>query len=868
MNTLFNTIINMSITGSIVIAAVIIIRFLLKKLPKKYSYLLWSVVAFRLCVPVSFESIISIFQFKPLQAHPKNAVSESGVMPYVPMPEPKAAPLPQMTAPPQGGSNIAEMAEVQQTVTITDVLPYVWLAGVVLFALWGIVSYIRFNGFLSSSVKYIDNIYQSDRIETPLIFGIIKPKIYIPFEMNTEYFSYVIAHERYHIKRCDYLVKLFAFFVLALHWFNPLCYLAFYLMSKDMEMSCDEKVLGSSENVKKNYSYALLSFATDKKFPAPTPICFGEGSVKSRIKNILKFKKPKLAVSVIAVLLCGLVLVSCAANPKSDNETEKAKMNFLIENDYKAYAIGDCIGMPSSFSSISDGSGYAYISKENIVIRRESPDEHFDYLYHSSWTMTADITKNYLKQEFEINDIVRVSDDNAPEIPDFKQGRIIMYYDAVYSSSPSYSVYVFDDVPYMIEQNQSYFLLTFDEEENEKLKDKDYLTSFATLSKNQSDYIDALFNSLENPDDALLKASSNPGDYIVHNKEAYNTLVDGGIYTMQYIVNEFSKGGQTGLKGHLMRSVMDEIIGGEALKLYAETGQEYFDAWAKHTNSIFSQSSAEDVEIMKQTCPYGYWYYTNYRTMTVADGFEPFSITNSELFKLSKYGDVLKFDAVTEFLCDDEIMCLRHGEYYDLYKSDSDMSLCAFIGDQLYFRNIENNILYRMPIKFYGFGIDVKCEEPVPVCDIGYTRICDAGDDVITICDGSDYYDIHTKNGAISKSDFNSIVSLEGTVSYAGISREEAIEKAKTMAVDINNYIYTESDFPDNPDPFTEVISCELISKPDMYGFVDADSDDYFTFPRPNYGWRVQLKNNSYYATVLIPLDEDIAGGCKLEKIK
>lgn len=735
MNTLFNTIINMSITGSVVIAAVIIIRFLLKKLPKKYSYLLWSVVAFRLCVPVSFESIISIFQFKPLQAHPKNAVSESGVMPYVPMPEPKTAPLPQMTAPLQGGSNIAEMAEVQQTVTITDVLPYVWLAGVVLFALWGIVSYIRFNGFLSSSVKYIDNIYQSERIETPLIFGIIKPKIYIPFEMNTEYFSYVIAHERYHIKRFDYLVKLFAFFVLALHWFNPLCYLAFYLMSKDMEMSCDEQVLGSSENVKKNYSYALLSFATDKKFPAPTPICFGEGSVKSRIKNILKFKKPKLAVSVIAVLFCGLVLVSCAANPKSDNALIKEPEN-------------------NSFEST----------------------------------------------------------------------------------------------------------------ENEKLKDKDYLTSFATLSKNQSDYIDALFNSLENPDDALLKASSNPGDYIAHNKEAYNTLVEGGIYTMQYIVNEFSKGGQTGLKGHLMRSVMDKIIGGEALKLYAETGQEYFDAWAKHTVGIFAQSSDEDVEIMKQTCPYGYWYYTNYRTMTVADGFEPFSITNSELFILSKYGDVLKFDDATEFLCDDEIMCLYFGRYYDLYKSDSDMSLCAFIGDQLYFRNIENNILYRMPIKFYGSG-GVKAKTPVPVCDIGYTRICDAGENSLTICDGEHYFDVNTKSGRILNSDFNSVVSLEGTVSYAGISREEAIEKAKAMAVDINNYIYIESDFPDNPDPFTEVISCELISKPDMYGYFDID-DAYFVFPRPNYGWRVQLKNNSYYATVLIPLDEDIAGGCKLEKIK
>lgn len=867
MNTLFNTIINMSITGSVVIAAVIIIRFLLKKLPKKYSYLLWSVVAFRLCVPVSLESIISIFQFKPLQAHPGNVTPDSGVMPYVPMPE-TAATAPQAAAPVQNTANVLGMTEVQQTVTITDVLPYVWLAGVVLFALWGIVSYIRFNGLLSSSVKYIDNIYQSDRIETPLIFGIIKPKIYIPFQMNTEYFSYVIAHERYHIKRFDYLVKLFAFFVLALHWFNPLCYLAFYLMSKDMEMSCDEKVLGSSENVKKNYSYALLSFATDKKFPAPTPICFGEGSVKSRIKNILKFKKPTVAVTILTVLLCLFVLAACATNPKTAPNNLINSADAYITDDYKAYAIGECIGMPSGFSGILDGSGYAYISDSYIIVNQDSSDEHFKQLYRSGCSSTGEISYNTLMQEFEINSIVRVGDDNAPEIPDFKQGRIIMYYDAVYSSSPSYSVYVFDDVPYMIYYSGRYFGLTFNEEENEKLKDEDYLTSLATLSKNQSDYIDALFNSLENPDDALLKASSNPGDYIAHNKETYNTLVDGGIYTMQYIVNEFSKGGQTGLKGHLMRSVMDKIIGGEALKLYAETGQEYFDAWTKHTNGIFAQSSDEDVEIMKQTCPYGYWYYTNYRTMTVADGFESFSITNSELFILSKYGDVLKFDAVTEFLCDDEIMCLRHGRYYDLYKSDSDMSLCAFIGDQLYFRNIETNVLYRMPIKFYGFGIDVKCGEPVPVCDIGYTRICDAGENSLTICDGEHYFDVNTKNGRILNSDFNSVVSLEGTVSYAGISREEAIEKAKTMAVDINNYIYIESDVPDNPDPFTEVISCELISKPDMYGFVDADSDDYFTFPRPNYGWRVQLKNNSYYATVLIPLDEDIAGGCKLEKIK
>lgn len=864
MNTFFNTIINMSITGSIVIAAVIIIRFLLKKLPKKYAYLLWSVVAFRLCVPVSFESIISIFHFKPLQAHPGNAVSESGVMPYVPMPEPKAAPLPQTTASLQDGSSIAKITEVQQNITFTDILPYVWLAGVVIFALWGIVSYIKFNRIVSSSVKYIDNIYQSDRIETPLIFGIIKPKIYIPFEINNEYFSYVIAHERYHIKRCDYLVKLFAFFVLAVHWFNPLCYLAFYLMSKDMEMSCDEKVLGSSENVKKNYSYALLSFATNKKFPSPTPVCFGEGAVKSRIKNVLKFKKPRLAVSIVAVLLCGFVLVSCAANPKIAPKNLTGSVYADISADYKAYAIGDCIGMSGGFSGILDGGGYAYISDRDIIVSRLTANEHFNELYKSGTSMTAEITKDDLEQYFEDNGIIPMNGEGDFEVPDFNNGQIIYYYDAVHSSTPSYSVYVLDDVPNMIEYAERYFKLTYDEEENEKLKDKDYLTSLATLSKNQRDYIDELFNSLENPDDSLLKASSNPGDYIAHNKETYNTLADGGIYTMQYIVDEFSKGGQTGLKGHLMRSVMDKIIGGEALKLYAETGQEYFDSWAKHNVGIFAQSSAEDVEIMKQTCPYGYWYYTNYRTMTVADGFEPFSITNSELFILSKYGDVLKFDDATEFLCDDEITCSYFGRYFDLYKSDSDMSLCAFIGDQLYFRNIENNILYRMPIKFYGSG-GVKAEAPVPVCDIGYTRICDAGENSLTICDGEHYFDVNTKSGRILNSNFNSIVSLEGTVSYAGISREEAIEKAKTMAVDINNYIYIESDFPDNPDPFTEVISCELISKPDLYGYFDID-DAYFVFPRPNYGWRVQLKNNSYYATVIVPIDEDISGGCRIEK--
>ncbi len=609
MDTLFVTILNMSITGSIVIAAVIFIRFFLKKLPKKYSYLLWSVVAFRLCVPVSFESIISIFQFKPLQAYSNNVIADSGVMSYVSMPETTVT-SPQAVTPVQNTANVLDMTELQRSVAITDVLPYVWLAGVILFAVYGVISYIRLSKRLSASVRYIDNIYQSDSIGSPFIYGIMKPRIYVPFDMDNEYFSYVIAHERYHIKRKDYLVKIFAFTLLAVHWYNPLCYLAFYLMNKDMEMSCDENVLSNNIEIRKNYSYALLSFATDKSFPAPSPLCFGEGSVKSRIKNILKYKKPTMTVTIIAVVLCSLVLVSCAANPKIAPKNLTGSVDADISADYKAYAIGDCIGMPGGFSGILDGGGYAYISDRDIIVSRLTANEHFNELYKLGTSMTEEITKSDLEQHFVNGYIIPMNGEGYFEVPDFNNGQIIYYYDAVHSSTPSYSVYVFDDVPYMIEYAERYFKLTYDEAENEKLINKDYLASLATLSKNQRDYIDELFYSLENPEDPSIHASSNPADYIDYNEETYNTLVEGGIYTMQYIVDEFSKGGQTGLKGHIMRSVMDKILGGESLKLYAETGQEYFDAWAKHVVAIFSQSSAEDVEVMRYTLPYSYWYYT------------------------------------------------------------------------------------------------------------------------------------------------------------------------------------------------------------------------------------------------------------------
>lgn len=319
----------MSITGSVVILVVILARFLLNSVAKKYSYILWSIVGFRLCCPVSFKSVVSLFNINPFQ-EPNEIVTDSGRMNYI------DAPInfqtPNTDAEIIGGADMPKSIAVENT--FYDFIAYIWLIGLISLILYGLISYIKTRKQLSTATKKYDNIYQSENITTPFILGIIKPKIYIPYSLDGEYFEYVIAHEKYHLKRGDNFLKLIAFVLLCVHWFNPLCWLAFYLFNKDMEMSCDEWVLAHNNGIKKIYSNALLSFATENKFPMPIPLCFGEGSAKSRIKNILKYKKPAIIVSVIAVTLCATVAVICVANPKEPLTDGVLPPNNYIEQLY------------------------------------------------------------------------------------------------------------------------------------------------------------------------------------------------------------------------------------------------------------------------------------------------------------------------------------------------------------------------------------------------------------------------------------------------------------------------------------------------------------------------------------------------------
>lgn len=326
MEAVFLKILNMSLTASYVIAAVLLVRVLLKRAPKKYAYALWSVVGFRLCCPVSFQSVFSLFRLKPFDMTAAQTTSGGAALTYVPeeigmMAQPRltlgipavntviADSLP--AAVPEYSANPMQ--------TALAVAAIVWCAGVCILLFYSMVTFIHLRLRLRTAIRLEENVYQSESVSSPFVLGLFRPRIYLPYALDENARDYVLAHERCHIRRFDHIVKLFAFVLLCLHWFNPLCWLAFVLMSRDMEMRCDEWVLGTKDDLRCAYSSTLLSFAAKRHFPAPSPLAFGESGVRARIRNALSWKKPKLWLTVAAALLCIAVIAACAANPKAQS---------------------------------------------------------------------------------------------------------------------------------------------------------------------------------------------------------------------------------------------------------------------------------------------------------------------------------------------------------------------------------------------------------------------------------------------------------------------------------------------------------------------------------------------------------------------
>ncbi len=307
MEDLFISVLNMSLTASYVITAIMLARLFLKKAPKAISYALWAVAGFRLVFPFSFESVFSLIPFKSAPIPADIAMQpiprvDSGIRivdNVVSSVLPAATPA-------------ASMNPVQVWLTVGA---YLWFAGMAIMLIYSVVSMVLLKRRLNDAVIIEDNIYRAENLKTPFVLGLFRPKIYIPAGLTDEENRYIILHERTHIRRHDHVVKPLAYFILCLHWFNPLAWAAFLLMSADMEMSCDERVLKEiGGETKKAYSMSLLSLAAERPIIGGSPLAFGEGGMKERIKNVLNFKKPSRAIIIAAVALVAILSVGFAMN--------------------------------------------------------------------------------------------------------------------------------------------------------------------------------------------------------------------------------------------------------------------------------------------------------------------------------------------------------------------------------------------------------------------------------------------------------------------------------------------------------------------------------------------------------------------------
>lgn len=310
-------IINMSITGGIIILAVLLIRLLLKRAPKVFSYALWAVVLFRLLCPASLSSSISIFNLFDAP------ITNSGSLEYIPedIVHNENPTVNLLIADVNESVNNALLQRQEQVVADSLELPvsaatYIWLFVVTALLLYSVIVLFRLRRKLIGSCLLRDNIYLTDHIASPFVIGLFRPRIYLPSTLSDRERDYIILHEQHHIRRLDHIVKILAFLALCVHWFNPLVWIAFLLSSADMEMSCDEAVMKSlSGHFREDYSRSLLSLATGRRLIAGTPLAFGEGNTRDRIKNILNYKKPAFWVITGAGVACIAVLVCLLTNP-------------------------------------------------------------------------------------------------------------------------------------------------------------------------------------------------------------------------------------------------------------------------------------------------------------------------------------------------------------------------------------------------------------------------------------------------------------------------------------------------------------------------------------------------------------------------
>lgn len=317
MSELFLKTLNMSISASWVVLAVIVFRFVLKKAPRWVNVLLWGMVAVRLVCPFSIESVFclvpsantlpqEVISGPSFEVQTGVAIVDNPINNYL-----DDRYFEGVTVPANNGFHVMM------------VLSMIWLLGMAGMLAYTAISYFRLHRKVETAVLLRENMFQSEQVGSPFVLGIIKPRIYLPFNIEAITLEHVIAHEQAHIKRFDHWWKPLGFLLLTIHWFNPLLWLAYVLLCRDIELACDEKVIKNLNHEEKaDYSRALLTCSLNtginRRMISACPLAFGEVSVKDRVKSVLNYKKPGFWMIVLAVVACVVVAVCFLTNPKEN----------------------------------------------------------------------------------------------------------------------------------------------------------------------------------------------------------------------------------------------------------------------------------------------------------------------------------------------------------------------------------------------------------------------------------------------------------------------------------------------------------------------------------------------------------------------
>ena len=420
---IFLKIVNMSISACWIVLAILLFRLVLKKAPKWINCVLWGIAGLRLVLPFSFESVFSLVP----------SAETITKAPDSPRPQINSGVTiidNQINGYLQGNYFEGVTRPVGNFVDISTIFAIIWIVGIAALLIYTLISFLRLKSKIGTAILLRDNIYQSEAVVSPFVLGIIKPKIYLPFNMNGQDMEHVIAHEQAHIRRKDHLWKPLGFLILTLHWFNPMVWLGYILLCRDIELACDEKVVKELNNEQRaDYSEALLACSVNRRMIAACPLAFGEVGVKDRIKSVLNYKKPAFWIIVVAIVVSITVAVCFLTNPvntsiyNSSYETGKCLYSYVVNAD-KETKSNELV-----FDITSDGKVYKIFgdgTTDELGVLKES-DYTAEELEAAIKNQDAKLNIGNIKNAYELSDCIFLQKSNGTVylVQFFSDGRIM-----------------------------------------------------------------------------------------------------------------------------------------------------------------------------------------------------------------------------------------------------------------------------------------------------------------------------------------------------------------------------------------------------------------------------------------------------------